>query len=1051
MEQVNALMDYKRIFCYHPSHHHGKRKKNIDKKNMDDKRDDPNAEIDNDSKGGILSTFVSLLAEPLSRTGASRTDSDHLTIELVLHLFRNLLAIEPILYTSPLDKELAISLQNELIILYEQENILDIILVLSSDIELPENAPYNLLIMELLHHLYKNQDPALVAKIGCNSNDTNNIRFDNEGTTTNHQPQANKDKVNPSNKQQQKSSSSLLLSLSAGKITENLKNEKQRQSLASMNRHSNFAGTFRVQRPNHSNDTTGSADPAAATSGGSYASAAMVLGYKQREQLQIVQQEQKLHRKRNKKLEPYIGSSLLSTNSSTIHTNIKKHSSLILKGTNFIIKQRVQQVLCRFCIEFISICYGPVMKSLKNEFRRDSIRLEESDTSIFFNIVWFLKQFYRLYYTSKRKKSSATNSDTDAASSIGQLIFTMDVFTFNFVISSIETYQTTKKYTKVASGVALLSEMIHLLYIMLTSNETTEHIMALGLMDRLYYSMDEPLDNVHKLLSKWLPGTNTREYSCNVLELCYMTFKLLDTNAKLCLIKEHESENVVNDNNDEDKKEQDKHDTVTKMKKLAAEYDVSSYFGRKIVSNNFITFLIHLLSQYDINAPNVNHRIMAMLIRTCKHVITLPDSAITDEDYVDENNVDDVNRNPLALKKAVTYQPLLYNVRLFGVFNTILNDKTIRNDKDYTSLLQFISTIVYSFANTANKTNIIVNNGTNNNKPSHPTNPMLFAEILFKHSLPHRYCDSISNAYVSEEIKMLVDREILREQTIKLSTSHYDDYNVSNNADEEENQQDEEDEFVTNSSLRRTTNDQNNSENNSINNNNDVSDDDEELEFIENDLNEKTDKDDFNNPIKSTDLQESSSESSVANIENGSESLGEDSNAKGFDNANVDFDDGIDYTSNDKMISSRSPSRTSALTSKTILPVTASDNKSKHRRRIIDDDDDDDDSITNVMISGTTNDIMNNELDIQGNKRRRLVIDDDDDNEESVASLGDSDLMNHEKSITLDTQDNVDLEENIMNKENESSGDFGIAKCTSSKEQNVIEEGDEHRTDLTTN
>lgn len=46
---------------------------------------------------GIMGIFVSLLAEPLSKTGTSRSELDHLTIELVLHLFRNLLSAQPIL------------------------------------------------------------------------------------------------------------------------------------------------------------------------------------------------------------------------------------------------------------------------------------------------------------------------------------------------------------------------------------------------------------------------------------------------------------------------------------------------------------------------------------------------------------------------------------------------------------------------------------------------------------------------------------------------------------------------------------------------------------------------------------------------------------------------------------------------------------------------------------------------------------------------------------------------------------------------------------------
>lgn len=74
LEQAELLMEYKRIIAHHPSHH--------DKGN---------------EGSGLLSIFVSLLAEPLSKSGASRTDADHLTIELVLHLFRNLLSVEPLL------------------------------------------------------------------------------------------------------------------------------------------------------------------------------------------------------------------------------------------------------------------------------------------------------------------------------------------------------------------------------------------------------------------------------------------------------------------------------------------------------------------------------------------------------------------------------------------------------------------------------------------------------------------------------------------------------------------------------------------------------------------------------------------------------------------------------------------------------------------------------------------------------------------------------------------------------------------------------------------
>ncbi len=78
LSQAEQLMEYKRLITFHPSNYEKKKSKG--------------------KKGtGILSVFVSLLAEPLSKSGASRTDADHLTIELVLHLIRNLLSAHPLL------------------------------------------------------------------------------------------------------------------------------------------------------------------------------------------------------------------------------------------------------------------------------------------------------------------------------------------------------------------------------------------------------------------------------------------------------------------------------------------------------------------------------------------------------------------------------------------------------------------------------------------------------------------------------------------------------------------------------------------------------------------------------------------------------------------------------------------------------------------------------------------------------------------------------------------------------------------------------------------
>ena len=99
LEQAEQLMEYKRMVTFHPSHHH--QKKNNNKKSGD---------RNNKGTTGLLSIFVSLLAEPLSRSGASRTDADHLTIELVLHLIRNLLSSQPLLNSKFLYYDLSMHL-----------------------------------------------------------------------------------------------------------------------------------------------------------------------------------------------------------------------------------------------------------------------------------------------------------------------------------------------------------------------------------------------------------------------------------------------------------------------------------------------------------------------------------------------------------------------------------------------------------------------------------------------------------------------------------------------------------------------------------------------------------------------------------------------------------------------------------------------------------------------------------------------------------------------------------------------------------------------------
>lgn len=152
--QSDLLMEYKKLFIRHSSHHYAFH----NNANQHEGHAAEQGESSNNKGTGLLSIFTSLLAEPLSKTGSSRTSSDHLTIELVLHLIRNLLSIAPInTFGSTEKSQYASQLHRELLILLQEEMVLDVLVCVGQEVERRENAGYNLLLMEILSCLLRGQ------------------------------------------------------------------------------------------------------------------------------------------------------------------------------------------------------------------------------------------------------------------------------------------------------------------------------------------------------------------------------------------------------------------------------------------------------------------------------------------------------------------------------------------------------------------------------------------------------------------------------------------------------------------------------------------------------------------------------------------------------------------------------------------------------------------------------------------------------------------------------------------------------------------------------
>ena len=145
--QSELLMEYKKLFVRHSSHHYALQHKTHKAKQGEGM-----------NGTGLLSIFTSLLAEPLSKTGTARTASDHHIIELILQLINNLLSITPInTFGSTEKSQYASQLHRELLIVLQEEMVLDVLVCVGQEVERRENHNYNLLLMEILSRMLRGQ------------------------------------------------------------------------------------------------------------------------------------------------------------------------------------------------------------------------------------------------------------------------------------------------------------------------------------------------------------------------------------------------------------------------------------------------------------------------------------------------------------------------------------------------------------------------------------------------------------------------------------------------------------------------------------------------------------------------------------------------------------------------------------------------------------------------------------------------------------------------------------------------------------------------------
>ncbi|KAM3412911.1 hypothetical protein ACQJBY_004216 [Aegilops geniculata] len=117
-----------------------------------------------------IAVIVSLLEDPLDHLErTSFTEDDWKLVQLVLTLFRNVLAIQEITLPQKASGEATqlLYLADSFLELMFKENMMDLILVLAQHIDEPSGylKHENLLLLEIFHYLFLGRDPELIAKV----------------------------------------------------------------------------------------------------------------------------------------------------------------------------------------------------------------------------------------------------------------------------------------------------------------------------------------------------------------------------------------------------------------------------------------------------------------------------------------------------------------------------------------------------------------------------------------------------------------------------------------------------------------------------------------------------------------------------------------------------------------------------------------------------------------------------------------------------------------------------------------------------------------------
>jgi timeless len=155
--------------------------------------------------------------------------------------------------------------------------------------------------------------------------------------------------------------------------------------------------------------------------------------------------------------------------------------------------------LHRLACGLLDSAYEPLVKSIKHEFRMETMRLRPHDRPFFYRMARFFMAFARYvraptFRSQQSMHATSTHARHACRSAWGRnprtewvrsLLQNMDVLSFNLVLEDIKFWiEQDKEHVSLAHAVSLYKEMLLLLEVMARSSDQGQQQIAVGLQVR---------------------------------------------------------------------------------------------------------------------------------------------------------------------------------------------------------------------------------------------------------------------------------------------------------------------------------------------------------------------------------------------------------------------------------------------------------------------------------------------------------------------------------------------------------------------------------------